>query len=58
MRGFTQPLDGPELAQQQILPVLAHPGTIIQNTFADPLLHEQLVISVGETMRFIANSLQ
>ena len=55
---FPQPIDGPELAQQQILPVLAHARAIVENAFADPLLHQELVVGVGETVGFVANALE
>src|SRR5437773_1418809 len=35
-RRFPQPVHGTKFSQQQIFPVLAHAGTIIENTFADP----------------------
>ena len=53
-RRFTEP----KLTQQKIFPVLTHAGTIVENAFADAFLHQQLVIGVGETMRFIANALE
>src|SRR6266705_4722980 len=53
-----QPIHGAELAQQQILPVLAYTGTIIEKALADALFHEQLMISVGETMCFVADALK
>jgi hypothetical protein len=31
---------------------------IVNNEFADALFHEQLMVSVGETMCFIANALE
>jgi hypothetical protein len=44
--------------QQQIFPVLAHTGAIIENAFFDPFFHEQLMVRICETMRLIANSLK
>src|SRR5262249_39473440 len=44
--------------QQQILSVLAHTRTIVQNAFLHPLFHEQLVIGVCEPMGFITNALK
>ena len=32
--------------------------TIVEDTFADPLLHQELVIGVREPVRFIADSLE
>ena len=55
---FAQALHRTEFPQEQIFPVLAHARTIIENAFADPLLHQQLVIGVGEAMRFIADALK
>ena len=55
---FAQLIHGAELAQQQILPVLAYTGAIIEKALADPLFHEQLMISVGETMCFVADALK
>ena len=57
-RCFAQLIHGAELAQQQILPVLAYTGAIIEKALADPLFHEQLVISIGKTMRFVADPLK
>src|SRR5205085_5303413 len=42
----------------QILEVLMHARTIVENAFVDPFLEEQLVVGVCEPVRFIANSLQ
>ena len=47
-----------KFSEEQIFPVLAHAGAIVQNAFADPLLHQQLVIRVGETVGFVANTLE
>ena len=55
---FAQALHRTESAQEKIFAVLAHAGTIVENALADPFLHQQLVISVGETVRFVANPLQ
>ena len=55
---FPQPIDRTELAQEQVFSVLTHARTIIQNAFADSLLHEQLMIGIGEAMRFVADPLQ
>ena len=48
----------PNLRSKQILAVLAHARAIVENAFADALLHQELVISVGETVRFVANALE
>jgi hypothetical protein len=55
---FPQPLDGTELPQKKIFPVLTHARAIIQNAFSDSFLHQELVISIREAMRFVANPLQ
>src|SRR5687767_5767067 len=41
---FPQPVYRTELSQQQILPVLADSRAIVEDAFADPLLHQELVI--------------
>ena len=56
--GFPQSVDRPKFPQQQILPVLTHARAIVENAFADPFLHQQLMIGVGETMGFVANALK
>ena len=55
---FAQTLHGTEFAQKEILAVLAHAGTIVEDAFADPLFHQELVISIGEAMRLIADALK
>jgi hypothetical protein len=55
---FPQPIDRAKFPQQQILSVLTHAGTIVENALADPLLHQQLVIGIREAMRFITDSLE
>ena len=55
---FAEPIDGAEPAQEQILPVLTHSWAIVENAFTNPLLHQQLVVSVGEAMRFVSNALE
>src|SRR5207302_8820753 len=57
-RRFAQTIHGTKLPKQQILSVLTHTWAIVKNAFADALFHEQLMISVGETMCFIANALE
>jgi hypothetical protein len=57
-RRFPQPVHGPKFSQQQTLPILAHAGTIIENAFADPFLHQELVIGIRETVGFVADTLQ
>ena len=56
--GFAQTTHRAKSPQQQIFPVLAHTGTIIENTFFDAFFHEQLVVRVGETMRLVTNALE
>ena len=55
---FAQSIDRTEFSQKQAFPVLTHARTIIENTFVDPLLEQQLVISIREAMRFVADSLK
>jgi hypothetical protein len=55
---FTQATHGSKSPQQQIFPVLAYTGAIIENAFFDALFHEQLVVRVSEPMRLIANALK
>src|SRR6185369_5087796 len=51
-------IHGTEPPQQQIFPVLTHPRTIVENALLDTLFHEQLMICVSESMRFIPNALK
>src|SRR5947207_10545974 len=51
-------IHGTKFSQQQVLAVLTHTGAIVQNAFADSFFHEQLMIGVGEAMRFVANALE
>ena len=55
---FAQAIHRTEPLQQQIFPVLTHARTIVENAFADSFFHQQLVIGVGEPMRFIADALK
>src|ERR1700730_6844207 len=55
---LAQTTNGTKLAQQQIFPVLAHAWAIIENAFTDAFFHEQLMISVGEAVGLVANSLE
>ena len=55
---LAQAVHGPEPPQQKIFPVLANPGTIVENTFFDSLFHEQLVIRIGKPVRLIADALK
>src|SRR6266550_5777930 len=57
-RGFAQAFHITKPSQQQIFPVLTDARTIVKNAFADALFHEQLMISIGETMGFVANTLE
>src|SRR2546423_1313816 len=57
-RRLAQAIYGTKFPQEQILPVLTHARAIVENAFADPLLHQQLVIGVREAMRFVPNSLE
>ena len=56
--GLAQTINRTKLAQQQIFPVLAHARAIIENAFADPLFHQELVIGIRKAVRFVANPLQ
>jgi hypothetical protein len=53
-----KPIHRAEPPQQQILPVLAHPGAIVEDAFFDAFFHQQLMIRVGEPMRFISDALK
>ena len=55
---FAQSLDRSEFSQEKIFAVLAHAGTIIEDAFADPFFHQQLVIGIRETVRFVADALE
>ena len=56
--GFPQPIDGAESAQEQILAVLTYARAIVQNAFADALLHQKLMVSIGEPVGFVSNALE
>ena len=36
---FAQALHGTKFSEEKIFPVLTHPRTIIEDTFADPFFH-------------------
>lgn len=55
---FAQSVHRAKLAQEQILPELAHAGAIIENTLRHTPFHQQLMIGVGEAMGFIADALE
>ena len=55
---FSQAIDRTEFSQEQIFSVLAHARAIVENTFVDPFLEQQLVISICEAMRLVADSLK
>src|SRR5260370_35545027 len=55
---FAQAIDRTEFSLKQAFPVLTHTRAIVENTFVDPFLKQQLWISVGEAVRFIADSLK
>src|SRR4029453_19265794 len=55
---LSQTLHGTELSQQQIFPVLAHPGAIIKNALADALFHEALMIRIAKQMGFVPDELK
>ena len=55
---FAESIDRTKFSQQQILSVLTDAWTIIENTFVNSLLQQQLMISIREPVRFVADSLQ
>src|SRR5437762_10481943 len=55
---FAETVHRSESPQQQIFPVLAYTGAIVEDTFFDPLFHEQLMVGVGKPMRLIADALK
>ena len=55
---LAEAIHGAEPLQQQIFPVLAYPGAIVENAFFDSFFHQQLVICVSEPMRLIAAALK
>src|SRR5439155_26667048 len=55
---FAETIHRSESPQQQIFPVLAYTGAIVEDTFFDSLFHEQLMVGVGKPMRLIADALQ
>ena len=38
--------------------MLADAGAIVEDAFADSLLHQELMVSVGEAVSFVADSLE
>ena len=55
---FAETIHGAKSPQQQIFPILAHTGAIVENAFFDSLSHQQLMIRIGKAMRLIANALK
>src|SRR5205807_6543009 len=55
---FAQAIDRTKFSKEQVFRVLAYARTIVQDAFVDPLLEQKLVISIGEAMRFVSNSLE
>ena len=56
--GPPQPFHGSKFSQQQVFAMLTNARAIVENTFPDSFLHQQLMISVGETMGFVADALK
>src|SRR5262249_21264127 len=44
--------------QQDCFAVLRDAGAIVEQTFGDAAFHEELMIAVGETVRFVADALK
>ena len=55
---FPKATHGSKSPQQQIFPVLAYTGAIIENAFFDAFFHEQLMIRIGEPMGLVTNALK
>src|SRR5260370_25083051 len=55
---FAQAIDRTEFSQKQAFPVLTHARAIVENTFVDPFLEQELMVSIREAMRFVADSLK
>ena len=55
---FSQAGHRPELHEEALLTRPTDAGTVIEDTFLDSPLHQQLVIPVGKAVRFIPYSLQ
>ena len=55
---FAKTIHRAKSPQQQIFPVLAHTGAIVENAFFDSFFHQQLMIRIGKAMRLIANALK
>ena len=55
---FAKTIHRAKSPQQQIFPVLAHTGAIVENAFFHAFFHEQLVVRVREPMRLVANALK
>ena len=56
--GFAQAIYRSKFSEKQIFSILTHARTIIQDTFVDPFLQEELMIGIRESMRFVADALQ
>ena len=55
---LAEAIHGAEPLQQQIFPVLAHAGAIVEDAFFDSFFHQQLVIRVGKPMCLVSNALK
>ena len=56
--GFSQSADGSKFSQKQVLPVLTDAGAIVENALSDSFFHQELMIGVCKTVRFVADSLE
>src|SRR5687768_9576441 len=56
--GFAQTRDAAKRAQQKLLAVLGNTRAIVENALRDPSFHEELMIRVRETVRFVADALE
>jgi hypothetical protein len=55
---FSKPIHRPKLSQQEILPILTHARTIVEDAFANPFLHQELVIRIREAVGLVSNALE
>ena len=55
---FAQTFDRTKLSQKQVFSVLTYTRAIVEDAFVDSFLHQQLMIGIGKTMRFVPDPLK
>lgn len=53
--GFLQPLHGSEVCEEDLFPLFADPGDVIEEGFADAAVPQGAVIGEGEAVCLVAN---